>query len=252
MKLKPWVKIAGIVLLFSSLIGFVGFRSVRTNLQQIKVKIQNNEAENFLEEAELASLINEDVDSAGVGTIEMANLNLNLLENKIKSQSFVANCEVSRDLRGNLIVEVSQNKPLARLIKNHSSRQGGYLGENGQILPLSKRFTARVLLMTGQTDRFFDPEFLKSPEGQKYYDFLRFIDKHEFWKAQIAQIDLDKNGDMTLYTLVGNCEIVFGNADDFSQKLEKLRVFYDQIVPVKGWKAYKKVNLKFADQIVCS
>ena len=57
--------------------------------------------------------------------------------------------------------------------------------------------------------------------------------------------------DIELVPRVGTQRIVLGDADSIERKFRKLELFYKQIVPRVGWDAYKTVNLKFANQIVC-
>ena len=52
-------------------------------------------------------------------------------------------------------------------------------------------------------------------------------------------------------TWFGNQEILFGKIEDFVGKFQKLQTFYKKIIPAKGWNMYKKINLKFENQIIC-
>jgi cell division protein FtsQ len=80
---------------------------------------------------------------------------------------------------------------------------------------------------------------------------INFIDEDEFWKAQIAQIEIDKAGEMLIYPQVGKQVIEFGTADNYEVKLKKLKLFFKKILPYKGWNTYTKVNIKYNNQIVC-
>jgi len=80
---------------------------------------------------------------------------------------------------------------------------------------------------------------------------LQYIDADPFWKAQIAQIELNENNELTLYPQVSKQVIIFGSPEDYEQKFKKLKVFFKQILPQKGWNKYEKVNIKYNNQIVC-
>jgi cell division protein FtsQ len=119
-------------------------------------------------------------------------------------------------------------------------------------LPLSPKFTARVVVVDGAFAGKINNWYLqKTDDGKQLMEFLQYIDQNEFWKAQIAQIDINSAGELQLFPQVGSEVIDFGKAVDYDKKLRKLMAFYKEIVPVKGWNKYQKVTLKYKDQIIC-
>jgi cell division protein FtsQ len=82
-------------------------------------------------------------------------------------------------------------------------------------------------------------------------DVLEFIYKDEFWKAQITEIEIQRNGDLILYTQVSRQYVEFGKPEIVENKFARLKIFYKDILPRKGWNVYERVNLKFKDQIIC-
>ena len=73
----------------------------------------------------------------------------------------------------------------------------------------------------------------------------------EFLNAQIAEIEINKNKQLILYPQVTKQYIEFGELSDIESKIEKLNIFYKDILPFKGWNTYERVSLKFKNQIVC-
>ncbi len=251
MKLKSKIKTGILAGLFVSTMVFVYVRTANKFYGQVVVQLENQDY-SFIDKSDVIAMISE---RAGVNlnTIRLHEMSLRSIEKKVKSYNFVSDCEVARDLKGNLIVEIKQNHPIARILNQHSARAGGYLSEGGQLLPLSKSFTARVLLVSGSgTEQILNGHFLESKAGKTFINFLNYIDKNAFWKAQITQIEIDKKGRLKLLTQVGSQIVLFGEAENFEAKLKKLDIFYEKIIPNKGWNRYKTVNLEFENQIVCS
>ena len=77
------------------------------------------------------------------------------------------------------------------------------------------------------------------------------IDEDEFWRAQIAGVIVEKDGDIRMLPQVTKQNVHFGQPEDLDEKFMKLKVFYKEILPNKGWNTYQTVNLKFKNQIVC-
>jgi cell division protein FtsQ len=51
---------------------------------------------------------------------------------------------------------------------------------------------------------------------------------------------------------VGDQSIHFGSLDNVDKKFDKLEAFYKNVVPTYGWNRYSRIDLKYADQIVCT
>ena len=73
----------------------------------------------------------------------------------------------------------------------------------------------------------------------------------EFWKAQITQLSVTKDGNISVIPEVGNHIIDFGIATDVETKLNKIKILYQKILPAKGWGKYKVISVKYRNQIVC-
>ena len=80
---------------------------------------------------------------------------------------------------------------------------------------------------------------------------IQFIAKNEFWKAQITSLEIQKMKDIRIHQQVGSQVIEFGDAKDFVSKFKRIEVLYKEILPRKGLGAYKRISVKFKNQIVC-
>ncbi|WP_299707295.1 hypothetical protein [uncultured Pontibacter sp.] len=176
-------------------------------------------------------------------------IDLKNLEKRIEAHSFVKEAEVFRGLDGNIQVSIKQNRPIARIIRPD---QDVYIDAEGNMLPLSERYTARVIPITKtQSGRPFGRDFFQDSTGQAYLSLLRFIETDQFWKAQLAQMHIDEKGSVSFLPQVGEHTIEFGKPDEAEQKFKKLMVFYKEVLPVMGWDKYKRVNVEYEDQIIC-
>jgi cell division protein FtsQ len=92
----------------------------------------------------------------------------------------------------------------------------------------------------------------KKPLVSQIYEFARFVIDDDFWNAQITQVYVNGPNDIELIPRVGSQVILIGNLDDFEKKLEKLKLFYEKALPAEGWNKYKKINLKYSNQIICT
>jgi cell division protein FtsQ len=80
---------------------------------------------------------------------------------------------------------------------------------------------------------------------------VEYINRDDFWSAQIDQVFVDRHDEIDLIPRVGNHVIHLGSPGEFEKKLKYLRVFYDKVLPEVGWDRYKSISLAYKDQIVC-
>jgi len=182
-------------------------------------------------------------------TKQLQDIDLRKMEQVIAANYFVADCDISRDIQGNIHLSIQENKPIARITTRNG--KGQYLTAIANFLPLSETFTARVLLITGSVNPLTKAAYWQSKKGKDLLEMLNYIYEDSFWRSQISQIVIDKNAEITLFQQVGRQKIDFGEAKNYKEKFARLKIFYAKIIPNKGWKKYSKVSVKFDKQIIC-
>ncbi|MCC2548661.1 hypothetical protein LJY25_19590 [Hymenobacter sp. BT175] len=236
-------------MLLSGLAVFAGVRQADRPVGDIIVTISNEFNNYFISEKEVRALLTRNGQEPLRGA-HPADLDLRALEARLRAHSFVKDAQVYRDLAGNLHADVRQNRPIARLT-HPDARLDTYLDAEGQQLPLSPLFTARVVPISRLGGQPLQSRFFQDSTGRHYLELLRYIDEHPFWRAQVAELFIAPNGKVSFTQQVGDQRIEFGLPDNISEKFAKLMVFYRQIPPVLGWDTYHRVNVEFKDQIIC-
>jgi len=248
-RLRTPVKIIAAGLGFFALIGFVENKQHKRRCTGIEVHISDAYDTYFINEADVLSLVTNN-GSERIDGEPFREINLKNLELRLKTNKFVKTCQVYADLTGKLNVIVQQNRPIARTVNSYTP--DAYISEEGDILPLSERFTARVVLVEGPGLRKLLRGNLKADSTSKeYFDLLQHIDNERFFKALIAQIAISADGSIRMYPQIGRQVIEFGPPADFEQKFEKIKIFYQKILPVQGWNRYSRVSVAYKNQIVC-
>ncbi len=248
MKTKRSAKVVCACLLLISLIAFVEKRRSHKPCSHVAIEIKNRYQNYFVNENDVHLLMTNTGAEQIVG-IHLADLNLKELERRIETNKYIKKANVYKDLKGNLIVEAFQNRPIARVLQ--ADAPDAYISTDGEILPVSDRYTARVTLVSGSYAPYLVKHQLQNAEDQAIFQLIHYIEEDAFWKAQIAQVEVQKDGEVTLYPQIGKQQIAFGKAENIESKFARLSIFYKQIMPRKGWDNYKNVNLKYQNQIVC-
>ncbi len=243
------ISLAVLAVLFVT-IGFVEKREVGYRIDDISVEIENRFENFFVDERDVLALIMENEGDSILGD-HFGRVNLKEIEQRIESHSFVKDAEVYRDLKGHLVVKAYQSKPIARLVANNGKH--AYISEEGNVLPVSSKYTARVVVLTGEyMNKMTKAESIEEEEYyQALYDLVNHVNADRFWKMQIAEINVDKKGKIVMYAQVGKQRLELGRAENIADKFKRLKIFFKEIMPTKGWNAYDRVNVEFKDQIIC-
>lgn len=219
----------------------------------VKNAAQNlQDTSHFLTDKEILKLVRQDANT-DVKNLKIKEIDTKKIENSIKTNNFVAGCQVMIGPKGVLHIEVDELKPLARILSKNTSK-GAYITENGKLIPLSDNFTARVMLLSAKKrndTELLDTAFWKTPNGKVFIEALKTIDKKPFWKAQITQLERDTEGNLIAYPQVGEQIIELGTPKNMEDKLNRLKTFYDKVIPLKGWGSYQSISVRYENQIVC-
>lgn len=172
----------------------------------------------------------------------LKDINTNAIEEAILTNQLVKKANVFITNNNTIKASIEERKPILRIISN--TGENYYIDNEGNKMPLSKRFTAYLPIATGTIKE----DFAKS----ELYKFALFLYDNEFWNAQIEQIIVLPNKDVKLIPRVGDHQIILGDLIGYKEKLDKLFAFYKNGLNESGWNKYSIINLKFDKQVVCT
>jgi len=244
MKSFAWVlSLAGLVVLMS----FVEGKKQSVKCSNVKILIPG--ADNFIEREEIDAILKQNQGELIGRTL--GEINLDDIEKKIKANPYIAYAKVYADMDGVIHIEIKQRQPLLRII--NAANQDFYVDRNGLKMPVSANFTADVLVANGNIRESFSGRLdtLSSKLAADLYKTALFIKDDTLWDAQIEQIYVNDRKDIELIPRVGNQRVILGDADSIAVKMGNLLAFYKQAMPKVGWDAYKTINIKYTNQIVC-
>ena len=183
-------------------------------------------------------------------TKESLNINFNDLEKKIKSNPHIKKVTLYKDLTGNLNVIVNQFQPIARIV--HENKSIKYFDIDGEIFPTSLGYSHRVLLIFLTSKINFLNNNLNNTEfGVDLLNMVKYIESDKFLSKLVSEIEVDNFKNIIIRPQISKQKIIFGYPDDLVNKFRKIKIFYEDIAPAKGWNTYSSVNVKYRNQIIC-
>ncbi|MDR1859906.1 MAG: hypothetical protein LBR06_03175 [Bacteroidales bacterium] len=178
--------------------------------------------------------------------ILLSEINTGNVEKELKKATSVARVEVFRkvyatgnELKGRLVVNVAFRQPLFRV----AGTRDFYVDADGVPVYEVHLYPAHVPVVTGAVDEKYAARMLP---------LMKFLSSDKFWRAQIQQLNVTANGDILMAPLAGDHIIEFGPPDRFREKFRNLTALYEQGFREVGWDRYRKVSVKYRNQVVCT
>ncbi|HAP01376.1 MAG TPA: cell division protein FtsQ [Bacteroidetes bacterium] len=215
------------------------------SLTDYRIHISTDNGMFFLNENDVKQIIQDNNYDVGKTS---GDLDYNRLEKIIENNSYCENAEIKLSPDGEVNVEILQRVPVLRIINKYGV--GFYLDKSGKKLPLSDKFTARVVVATGNiSDSGISEDTSDAVNTSKLFQIASFICTDSFLNALIEQINVTNEGEFELIPKVGNHNILLGDEKNLSEKTEKLKIFYREGLSKVGWQQYSVINLKYANQV---
>ena len=174
-----------------------------------------------------------------IQTLNKVDLDLKKLELSINNQQMVEKADVFVSVDGVLKATVKQKTPVGRVFDQTGSF---YIDYEGNKMPLSDNYTARVPLVSGE---------ITVVKKEKLSEVLRMIAEDEFLKKNIIGVQVLPNGSLVMANRNYDYQIDFGRTINIEKKFNNYKAFFQKAVSDSTLNKYKRINLKFTKQVVC-
>ncbi len=234
-----WIN-ARLIMIFCLMIGLYSFTSAKNqNRKLTKTVVQFvGEDNQFLTQKTVNKLLIEN--NSDVKTINKVDLDLNKLEKSVNENKMVEKSQVFVTIDGVLKAVVKQRTPIVRVVDKDSSF---YIDFQGVKMPLSDIKSARVPLVVGE---------INASNNKNLFELFRYINDDDFLKKNIIGMQLFENGAIKMTNRNYNYEIDFGRAQNIERKFNNYKAFYQKAIQDSTITKYKKITLRFTQQVVCT
>lgn len=239
-------------------LGFVERTADRTPITDLQVVVDGAEGIHFIDE----QAVRREILDQGIAVMGSATRDVDVtgIEERLKSIPCVAKAEVYHTMDGKLHARVQQRVPVVRVFNQDGN--SFYIDKEGWTMPTSPNYTARVLVVTGQLNEpgavngvysvFANDSLIEHFRSDDIHRLAMFIQADPFWSALIDQVVVTSAGEFELIPRVGAQRVLIGDGSALPERFEKLKIFYDKGIPKADWRRYARIDLRFADQVVCT
>ena len=238
MRLFNWtnVRLLLMIMVVIFLFSFTSYKNEHRKIKKTEVIFIGENTLFMKEEAVNKLLIEKNKD---IQTLNKVDLDLKKLELSINNQQMVENADVFVSVDGVLKAMIKQKTPVGRVFDETGSF---YIDYEGNKMPLSDNYTARVPLISGE---------ITIVKKDKLSEVLRMIAEDEFLKKNIIGVQVLPNGSLVMANRNYDYKIDFGRTINIEKKFKNYKAFFQKAVLDSTLDKYKRINLKFTKQVVC-
>lgn len=211
----------------------------------VKVEISGVEDHLFIDENDVLAIIN--IKSV-ISNQATSKIDLRAIETALETTAWVQKAELFFDNKQVLQVKIVERQPVARVFTAEGT--SFYVDSNSLRLPLSEKLSARVPMFTNFPS---DRPVLAKPDSlllESVVALGKYIVADSFWMAQTAQIAITPQATFEIIPTLGDQIIVFGTADDYAAKFNRLYTFYKKAWVQNGINTYEKLDVQYNNQVV--
>jgi cell division protein FtsQ len=226
-------------------LGFTFYERKRIVCTDVRVEIIDSTSNQFLRSREMREWI--------IGRYphilrqNLENIDLRNIEDGVRKIKAVEEVTVFTSIvgrgkpgEGSLVVRIRQRQPEFRV---DMLGRDYYMDRFGKSIDWSPNFTPRVIMVSGVVAY----EFAR----KRLLPLITYLQEDPFLNAQIDQIHVSANGNLTMVPRIGEQLIFFGPPEDFQIKFRNLKALYKEGFKEGGWTVYKSINLSYKNQVIC-
>ena len=176
-----------------------------------------------------------------ITTRKQKDIDLQELENTLRAYDRLERVNVSVLNNGSLAIDVVPMVPVARVFDADGSY---YINAVGKRISAGPRYHMDVPVVVGH----FTDEY---PAG-RLLPLLRHIAARPELDALVSTVKQNRDGDIIIIPSIRGHVVNFGDTTMVDDKFDRLREFYRQVMPVRGWETYDTVAVKWRGQVVAT
>lgn len=201
-------------------------------LNNISVKMIQNQPVSFIDEQDVKEIIYQLTPSKKMGDLDISNIERKLSENPV-----IDSVNVYLKLNGELNLHIVQRIPIFRLSKKG---QSFYVDEKGIEFPVSRNYAYPCMLVSGNVEK---------EEYPMLVELVKKIERDPFSKNFFVGINKIKR-DYFLVTNQGDYKVELGDLENIDFKINGFKTFVEKFLIYQDPKKYSKISVKYDNQIV--
>ena len=171
----------------------------------------------------------------------MSDIDASDIEEALKLSPYLENADIVKCQDGRLLIRVSQLVPVLRVFDGDNSY---YVNRVGKRMEANRYYHCDVPVVQGH--------FSKRYPETRLLPLINYVESDSLLRSLVTMYCVRDTNNIIIVPQFSGHVINIGNASGFENKFAKLKLFYNEILPKKGWNTYDTISVKWNHQIVAT
>lgn len=208
--------------------------------QRVRVEILNNDSTQFVtEQGVLGELAQSGVIVVGK---PMWQIDAARVEKVLGQSEYLENVECIKAKDGELLIRASQLVPVMRVFDGEGVSY--YVNAAGKRMNATAFYHSDVPVVQGHFTEKFPPTRL--------LPLVDYVEHDSLLRTLVTMYTVRDSNNIYLVPSIYGHVVNMGPVKDFKNKFEKLKLFYCEVMPAKGWETYDTISVKWTHQVVAT
>ncbi len=205
----------------------------------VEVQVINADSTSFVTPKGVLS----DLDHQGLKFVgkRMADIQASDIEKLLSQSPYLEFADIVKCHDGRLLIQVSQLTPVVRVFDGDKSY---YVNRVGKRMDASVYYHTDVPVVQGH--------FTNKYPVTRLLPLIDYVSSDSLLNALVTMYQVRDTNNIIIVPQISGHVINMGNADDFENKFAKLKLFYREVMPKRGWNAFDTISVKWNHQVVAT
>ena len=207
--------------------------------RRIDVQVVNADSTSFVTPEGVLS----DLKGQGIKVVgkHMGDINASDIEEALRLSPYLENADCVKCQDGRLLIRVSQLVPVFRVFDGEESY---YVNRAGKRMAANAYYHCDVPVVQGHFTRAYPPTRL--------LPLIDYVEGDSLLRSLVTMYCVRDTNNIIIVPGFSGHVVNIGNADGFDNKFAKLKLFYSEVLPKRGWNTYDTISVKWNHQIVAT
>ena len=171
----------------------------------------------------------------------MSQINASSIEEALGKSPYLEFADIVKCQNGRLLIRVSQLLPVLRVFDGDKSY---YVNRAGKHMDASLYYHSDVPVVQGH--------FTSKYPATRLLPLIDYVSSDSLLNSLVTMYCMRDTNNIIIVPQISGHVINMGNARDFENKFAKLKLFYREVMPKRGWDAFDTISVKWDHQIVAT
>ena len=171
----------------------------------------------------------------------MGDINASEIEEALRLSPYLENADIVKCQDGKVLIRVSQLVPVFRVFDGGSSY---YVNRADKHMSATNYYHSDVPVVQGHFTRKFPPTHL--------LPLIDYVENDSLLHSLVTMYIVRDTNNIILVPSISGHVVNIGNVSGLDNKFAKLKLFYREVMPQRGWNTFDTISVKWNHQVVAT